>query len=248
MGRFNHARAFPTPGSAPSCAPTSTRVLDGVARCRRRTFAHLSPRQRGRYYLLPIMDMWTDVFAAPGTRTTGGSAIDVALTVPSWRGELPEKMCGSTRRRPLSGSSGDEDRRAGDYRRSPLPGPLAVTPLSSWGPAHPWSRPTPTLTWRRTPRPSRPSTGSRPTSSSRSPPRSWSATTASQRLVDGGAPRAHRLDARAPVRPRAGGAPNARRGPAAAQALLASRMPRLANVVNGWQMNLDTMGAYGNST
>lgn len=42
------------------------------------------------YYLLPMYDMWGEVFACPGTRTTGGGAGDFAVTGPGWEGKAPE--------------------------------------------------------------------------------------------------------------------------------------------------------------
>jgi hypothetical protein len=48
------------------------------------------PELGKRYYLMEMLDAWTNVFASPGTRTTGGGKGDFAVVGPGWTGKLPE--------------------------------------------------------------------------------------------------------------------------------------------------------------
>lgn len=48
------------------------------------------PAEGSRYYLMPMLSGWTNVFADPGTRTTGTGAQTYAITGPGWKGTLPD--------------------------------------------------------------------------------------------------------------------------------------------------------------
>src|ERR1700746_34757 len=50
------------------------------------------PDTGGRYYLIPMLDMWTDVFASPGWRTTGTQAGNFLIAPPGWNGDTPSGM------------------------------------------------------------------------------------------------------------------------------------------------------------
>lgn len=48
------------------------------------------PDMEDRYFLMPMLSGWTDVFEVPGKRTTGTKAQTYAITGPNWKGTLPE--------------------------------------------------------------------------------------------------------------------------------------------------------------
>jgi hypothetical protein len=50
------------------------------------------PDMGDRYFLLPFLDGWTEVFSVPGSRTTGGAAKTFLVTGPGWSGTVPDGM------------------------------------------------------------------------------------------------------------------------------------------------------------
>jgi hypothetical protein len=47
------------------------------------------PDTNDRYYLMPMLDGWTNVFSSPGKRTTETKAGNFAIVGPRWQGTLP---------------------------------------------------------------------------------------------------------------------------------------------------------------
>jgi hypothetical protein len=90
MNQFAHARTFPDATSTDVVRP-NVDTLDSSLwfDVSREPLVITIPDAHGRYDLVAMLDMWSDVFAAPGTRTTGGGAQTYALTAPGWSGTLP---------------------------------------------------------------------------------------------------------------------------------------------------------------
>ncbi len=91
LNQFAHARAYPT-ADEKDVVRFNFDTLYSMAwlDLSREPIVLSVPDMQGRYYLLPLLDMWTDVFAVVGTRTTGSGAGHYAIVAPDWSGTLPE--------------------------------------------------------------------------------------------------------------------------------------------------------------
>ena len=93
MNTFSHARTFPPATFRGATHPNfdtlySLSWLDLT----REPVVISVPDTQGRYYLLQMLDMWTDTFAGVGKRTTGTGAGNFVVVGPRWQGELPEGL------------------------------------------------------------------------------------------------------------------------------------------------------------
>ena len=220
-----------------------------------------APDTDGRYYLLPMLDMWTDVFASPGWRTTGTGPGNFLVAQPGWHPELRENFAefnlpeGTQRidaptpyvwvigRTKTDGPSDYEAVRK-------IQDGYKVTPLSQWGKA---------------PEPAKVTID--PSIDMKTPPK-VQVDTASAGDYFGRAAELmklhppHMTDQPIIARLKRIGfepgksfdlskaSPTVQKAlatvPQDAQALMAWKIPTLGRVTNGWSMNTETMGVYGN--
>ncbi|TPG83307.1 DUF1254 domain-containing protein [Pseudomonas mandelii] len=211
-----------------------------------------APDTAGRFYLLPMLDMWTDVFASPGWRTTGTQAGQFLVTPPGWTGTVPAGLNHLPAPTPFVWVIGrTKTDGAADYAAvHKIQAGYTVTPLSRLG---------------KSPEPV--SVNIDPVVDMKTPPKiqvdSMSAANyfayaaellkvhpahitdqpilAQMKRIGIEPGKSFNMDALDPEIKTA-----LQSVPEDAQALMTWKVPTLARVVNGWSMNTDTMGVYGN--
>ncbi len=91
VNQFAHVPSFPDPDFKNVVSPNAD-TLYSVAWLdvsKEPIVLHV-PNTNGRYYLMPMLDAWTNVFASPGKRTTGTGEGNFAVVGARWRGTLPD--------------------------------------------------------------------------------------------------------------------------------------------------------------
>jgi len=220
------------------------------------------PDTNGRYYLLPMLDMWTDVFASPGWRTTGTQAQSFLMAPVGWRPDLRDRFI-------------EEFKLPKDIQRIDAPTPyvwiigrtktdgppdydavrkiqagLKITLLSDWGkpPQAPEAKIDPSVDMKTPPKTQ---VDTMPAGKyfayaaellKLQPPHLTDQPILAQMRRIGIEPgKSFDIDKVPAVVKKALEA-----APGAAQKLMEWKIPTLARVANHWSMNTDTMGVYGN--
>jgi hypothetical protein len=90
MGQFIKLRQYPDASFRDVTAPNAdTLYTTAFIDVEKEPWVLSIPDMKDRYFLFPMLDGWTDVFQAPGKRTTGTAAQTYAITGPGWKGALP---------------------------------------------------------------------------------------------------------------------------------------------------------------
>ena len=91
MGQFVRVREYPSSSYRDVTAPNADTLYTTIQLdVGPEPWIIEQPDMKGRYFLMPMLDGWTNVFDVPGKRTTGTDAQVYAITGPGWTGTLPE--------------------------------------------------------------------------------------------------------------------------------------------------------------
>lgn len=252
MNAFHHFRSFPSADFRSVVRPNfDTLYSSAWIDLSKEPVIVSSPDTQGRYFLLPMIDMWTDVFAVPGKRTNGTKAANYLLVPPGWKGNVPSDLERIDAPTPYVWIIGrTQTNSPNDYDAvHKVQAGYNITPLSDWGKGAAAIKfiPDPSVDMKREP------LVQVNTMSARQyftygvelmklhPPHltDWSQIARLKRIgIEPG--KSFDFSKANPVI-------QAAMEKAAVDGLNQIRdfTPRLARVVNGWQMNTDTMGVYG---
>jgi hypothetical protein len=90
MGQLLRIRAYPNAQYRDVTAPNAdTLYTTAWLDVGKEPWVLTLPDAGDRYYLMPMLDGWTNVFQVPGKRTTGTGPQKYAITGPGWKGMLP---------------------------------------------------------------------------------------------------------------------------------------------------------------
>jgi hypothetical protein len=250
--RFANIGAFPTAEMKAVVRPNfDTLYSSGWLDLTKEPMVVSAPDTDGRYYLLPMLDMWTDVFASPGWRTTGTQAANFLVTPPGWTGAVPEGITRIEAPTPYVWIIGrTKTDGPADYDAvHKIQAGYKITPLSQWGkePTEPQFTPDPSVDMKTPPKEQ---VDTMPADKyfayaaellKLHPPHMTDQPIVA-RLKRAGFEVGKSFDLdKADSAVKAGFAS----APETAQKLMQWKIPTMARVANGWSMNTDTMGVYG---
>ncbi len=247
---FTHIRAFPTADMKAVVRPNfDTLYSSGWLDLTSGPVVVSTADTGGRYFMLPMLDMWTDVFAVPGKRTNGTGAASFAVVPPDWSGKLPagvERIDSPTPYVWVIGRT--QTNGTNDYGAvHQIQDGYKITPLADWGktPRASAAKIDPSVD---TKTPPLDIVNNMPAAEyfrygaelmKLHPPRvtDWSTVARLKRigLEPGKSFDASKVDADVLTRAAAAGLKH-----------MHDKTPTIARVTNGWSMNTDTMGVYGN--
>lgn len=93
INEFHHMRSFPTPYDTEVVSPNADTLYSSAwVDLSREPMVLNVPATGDRYYMLPMLDAWTNVFSSPGTRTTGQGKADFVIVGPNWEGQVPANL------------------------------------------------------------------------------------------------------------------------------------------------------------
>jgi hypothetical protein len=136
INQFAHVRAFPDATYTDIVSPNADTLYSLAWLDVAKEPVVLSVPEMGkRFYLMQIMDAWTNVFADPGTRATGGGKGAFAIVGPGWAGALPKgvkELKSPTNTVWIVGRTQTNGK--GDYPAvRTIQDQYQLTPLSAWG-------------------------------------------------------------------------------------------------------------------